>query len=111
MTLAQGGGGWNQSIEKYSWERSDIGLNIRSWYKYVQRAKRNHLCSFVGTISHQIDISLLKRLWEQCLTKYILIKIETIKKEKINKSLTEKYIYEILIREDKQQAGLDRKRK
>ena len=63
------------------------------------------------TISHQIDISLLKRLWEQCLTKYILIKIETIKKEKINKSLTEKYIYEILIREDKQQAGLDRKRK
>lgn len=65
----------------------------------------------MGTISHQIDISLLKRLWEQCLTKYTLIKIETIKKEKINKSLTEKYIYEILIREDKQQAELDRKRK
>ena len=51
------GRGGNQSIENYSWERPDIGLYIQSWYKYVQRAKRNHLCGFVGTMSHQVDIN------------------------------------------------------
>ena len=33
----------------------------------------------------------LRRLWEQCLNKQILIKIETIKKENRNQSIVEKY--------------------
>lgn len=57
MTHAQGKRPVNRN---YPWGGSDIGLNIQSWYNYVQRAKGNHVSRIketVGIMSQQTDIN------------------------------------------------------